>query len=132
MAMQIPESHRDLFEKRSFAHLATVMADGSPQVTPVWVDFDGHYVLVNSAKGRLKDNNLQRRRKMAIEIQDPNNPYRFLAVRGRVAEITEDGADAHIDKLAKRYLGADKYPNRRPGEVRRIYKIAPERVMASG
>jgi hypothetical protein len=89
-------------------------------------------VLVNSAKGRLKDNNLQRRRKMAIEIQDPNNPYRFLAVRGRVAEITEDGADAHIDKLAKRYLGADKYPNRRPGEVRRIYKIAPERVMASG
>lgn len=132
MAERIPETFLDLFKKKSFAHLATLMPDGTPHVTPVWVDYDGKYVLVNSARGRQKDINMVERPQVAIEIQDPDNPYRYLAVRGPVAEITEDGADEHIDKLAQRYLGVEKYPNRQPGAVRRIYKIAPEHVITNG
>ena len=127
MANQIPDTFRDLFQKKTFGHLATVMPDGSPQVTPVWCDFDGTHVLVNSAKGRVKDKNMRRTPKVAISISDPDNPYRYLAVRGEVVDVTEAGADAHINKLAKRYLGQDVFPNR-PGEVRVIYKIRPERV----
>ena len=112
---------------RRFAHLATLMADGSPHVTPVWVDYDGQHILVNSAAGRQKDLNMERRRRVAIEIPDPDNPNRYLAVRGTVVEITEDGADAHLDGLARRYLGRDRYPAswRFPGEVRRIYRSRP-------
>ncbi len=130
----IPESHRDLFafEKRAFGHLATLMPDGSPQVTPVWIDFDGTHVLVNSARGRQKDRNMRRDPRVAIEVSDPENPYRYVQIRGRVVEITEEGADAHIDRLAKKYRGLDRYPNRRPGEVRVIYKILPERVTVFG
>ncbi|HEC22282.1 MAG TPA: PPOX class F420-dependent oxidoreductase [Chloroflexi bacterium] len=132
MSEHIPDSFKDLFEKRAFAHLATLMPDGSPQVTPVWVDYDGEYVLVNSAKGRVKDRNMEARPQVAIEISDPDNPYRYLEIRGRVVEITEEGADAHIDRLAQKYLGVEKYPYRGPDEVRRIYRIAPEKVVAQG
>jgi PPOX class probable F420-dependent enzyme len=132
MANTIPESYRDLFEKPAFAHLATIMPDGTPQVTPVWCDYDGTHIRINSAKGRVKDHNMRRNPRVAIEIMDPDNPYRYLAVRGRVAEITESGADAHIDVLAKKYLGQDRYPYRRPGEVRVLYKIRPERVSSMG
>ena len=125
---RIPEKYLDLFQKRSFAHFATVMPDGTPQVTPVWVDYDGQYVLVNTAKGRQKARNVERDAKVALDILDPDNPYRWLAVRGQVAEVTEEGADDHIDKLAQRYRGVAKYPNRRPGEQRIIVKIAPLRV----
>ena len=128
---KIPPSHRDLFEKRAFAHLATVMPDGSPQVTPVWVDYDGQYVLVNTAKGRQKARNVERDAKVALDILDPDDPYRWLAVRGQVAEVTEEGADEHIDKLAQRYRGVAKYPFRRPDEQRIIIKIAPARVTHS-
>lgn len=128
----IPENFKDLFSKKAFAHLGTVMPDGSPQVTPVWCDFDGTHVRINSAKGRVKDNNMRRNKRVAIAIMDPDNPYRYLAVRGVVDEITEQGADAHIDSLAKKYLGQDKYPYRRPGEVRVLYKIRPERVFSMG
>ena len=128
MAATIPEEFKDLFTKKAFAHLATLMPDGSPQVTPVWCDYDGTYILVNSAKGRVKDKNMRRNRKVGITIVDPENPYRHLAMRGEVAEITEQGADSHIDKLAKKYMGKDKYPLRQPGEVRVIYKIRPDRV----
>ena len=126
----IPRDFLDLFEKATFAHLATLMPDGSPQVTPVWVDYDGRHILINSAAGRQKDLNMEKRRQVAIEIPDPDNPNRYVAVRGSVVEITEEGADAHLDRLARRYLGRDKYPDsyRFPGEVRRIYKIAPSRV----
>lgn len=132
MSATIPESHLDLFEKRAFAHLATVMPDGSPQVTPVWVDYDGRHILVNSAKGRVKDRNMEARPQVAIEIMDPDSSYRFLAVRGHVVAIEEEGAVAHIDKLAKKYTGRDTYGNLQPGEVRRIYHIQPESVVASG
>ncbi len=123
----IPASHLDLFKKKAFAHLATVMGDGKPQVTPVWVDYDGQHVLINTAEGRLKDKNMQRDGHVALSIQDPDNPYRYLEVRGRVVERTKAGADAHIDAMARKYLGQDKYPFRQPGEVRVLYKIVPER-----
>jgi PPOX class probable F420-dependent enzyme len=126
MPETIPENFRDLFTKRAFGNLATLMADGRPQVTPVWCDFDGTHVLVNSAKGRQKDCNMRRDARVAIAVSDPDNPYRYLEVRGRVVEITEQGADAHIDRMAKKYFGVDKYPNRQPGEVRVLYKIQPE------
>ena len=125
MAGVIPEKYVDLFSKKAFANLATVNPDGTPQVTPVWVDYDGTHVLVNSARGRRKDKNMETNPAVALSILDPDNPYRYLEVRGRVAEITEDGADEHIDKMAKKYLGQDKYPGRQPGEVRVLYKIQP-------
>ena len=132
MAVTIPDPFRDLLTKKAFASLATVMADGSPQVTPVWFDFDGTHLRVNSAKGRVKDRNMRRNGRVALSILDPENPYRHMAIRGRVEEITEAGADAHIDSLSKKYLGKDRYPNRRPGEVRVIYRIRPERVSTMG
>jgi PPOX class probable F420-dependent enzyme len=127
-AKVIPESHVDLFTKKAFAHLVTLMPSGQPQVTPVWVDFDGHHVLINTAEGRQKDKNLQRDPRVAFSMLDPENPYRYLEVRGRVAERSHKGADQHIDAMAKKYLGKDKYPFRQPSEVRVIYKIEPEHV----
>ena len=132
MAATIPEKFKDLFTKVAFARLATSMADGSPQVTPVWVDYDGTHVRVNSAKGRVKDKNMRRNKRVALSIQDPDNPYRYLEVRGEVVDITEEGADAHIDALAKKYLGKERYPFRSPGEVRVIYKIRPDKISTSG
>jgi len=124
----IPDSHLDLFKKKAFAHLATLMSDGKPQSTPVWVDYDGRHVVINTAEGRQKDRNMQRNGNVALSITDPDNPYRYLEVRGHVVERTHAGADQHIDAMAKKYLGKDKYPNRQPGEVRVIYKVAPERT----
>ena len=128
MANAIPQEFRDLFDKKAFGHLATVMKDGTPQVTPVWCDFDGIHVRINTAKGRIKDKNMRRNPHVALSIQDPDNPYRFLSVRGEVVEINEKEADKHIDTLAKKYIGEDKYPFRRPGEVRVLYKIRPDKV----
>lgn len=127
----IPEDFTILFKKKAFAHLGTLMADGSLQITPVWIDYDGQYVLVNSAKGRVKDRNMEARPQVGISIQDPENPYRFISIRGRVVEIVEEGAREHIDALSKRYTGSDKYQGP-PDEIRRIYKIIPEHVVARG
>jgi PPOX class probable F420-dependent enzyme len=132
MPEAIPEKYRDLFQKRAFASLGTIMPDGRPQVTPVWCDFDGEHVIFNSAKGRQKDKNVRRDPRVALAIIDPENPYRYLEIRGRVVEITEDGASAHIDKMAKKYLGVDKYPYGQPGEVRVIYKVTPEHTTVMG
>ncbi|OGK83284.1 MAG: PPOX class F420-dependent enzyme [Candidatus Rokubacteria bacterium GWC2_70_16] len=128
----IPEAFKDLLEKKAFASLATLGADGAPQVTPVWFDWDGTHIRVNTARGRVKDRNLRRNGRVALAVMDPDNPYRYFQVKGRVAEITEAGADGHIDALARKYLGKDIYPFRQPGEVRVIYKIAPERVQTMG
>ena len=125
-------SHRDILDKKGFAHLATVGKDGRPQVTPVWVDFDGTHVRINTALGRVKDRNLRAHPQVALSIQDPDNPYRYVQIRGRVAEMTEQGADAHIDSLAKKYLGKDKYPNPQPNEKRVLVKIVPEHVQTMG
>lgn len=132
MAVAIPEQYLDLFERRAFADLATIMADGSPQVSPVWLDFDGTHILVNSAKGRVKDRNIRRDGRVALSLLDPDNPYRRLQIRGRVVEITEEGADELIDKLALKYLDLEKYPYRNAAEVRVIYKIEPLHVSAAG
>lgn len=132
MAEAIPDKYLDLFRKKAFASLATLMPDGRPQVTPVWCDYDGSHVIVNSAKGRRKDLNMRAEPRVSLAIIDPDNPYRYLEVRGQVTEITEAGADEHIDKMAKKYLNADKYPNRRAGEVQVIYKIKPEHCTSMG
>jgi PPOX class probable F420-dependent enzyme len=128
----IPDKYVDLLQKKAFAQLATLMPDGSPQVSPVWFEYDGKHILVNSAKGRVKDRNMRRDARVGLDILDPDNPYRHLSIRGRVVDITEKGADEHIDKLTKKYINQDKYPYRGPGEVRVIYKIEPENAHTMG
>jgi PPOX class probable F420-dependent enzyme len=129
----IPDKFLDLVtKKKAFANLATVMADGSPQVTPVWIDYANGVLRVNTAKGRTKARNMQTGARVALVIQDPDNPYRYLAVRGRVKRMTEAGADAHIDALAKKYTGQDRYAHRAPGEVRQIYEIEPTHTNTLG
>src|SRR3970282_541972 len=128
MSEKIPPAFRALLSNPAFAALATLMPDGSPQVSPVWCDIEGDRVVVNSARGRVKDRNIKRDPRVALSIQDPENPYRYLGLQGRVVEITEKGGDEHIDRMAKKYLGKDKYPFRQPGEVRVLYKIEIERA----
>ena len=123
----IPDKYLDLLQlKKAFANLATLMPDGSPQVTPVWLDYAGGAIRINTAKGRVKARNLKVGSPVALAIMDPDEPYRYLQVRGRVRRVVEEGADAHIDALAKKYLGKDKYPFRQPGEIRVIYEIEPK------
>ena len=127
--VDIPQAFRDLLDgKKAFANVATVMSDGSPQVTPVWFDTAGGKVRINTAKGRVKSRTMRDGAKVAMAIMDPDNPYRYIQIRGTVTRVTEDGADAHIDKLAKKYLGQDKYPYRQPGEQRIMFEITPEAV----
>jgi PPOX class probable F420-dependent enzyme len=125
----IPAEFLDLFEKRALAYLGTVMPDGAPQVTPVWIDFDGEHLLVNSAQGRQKDRNMRRDPAVGVTIQDPDDPYRYLAVIGRVIDVTTTGADDLIDKLARKYTGQERYPWKKAGEVRVIYRIAIDKVL---
>ena len=124
----VPHSHLDLLtdEKRALVFLGTVMADGSPQVTPVWFNTDGDYFYINTARGRVKDRNLRARPAVALTISDPDDPYRYIQVRGRVVEFTEDGAKDHMDKLSYKY--EDKPWNLPPGQVRVVFKIQPERI----
>jgi PPOX class probable F420-dependent enzyme len=128
----IPEKFADIFQKKTFAQLATLMADGSPHVAPVWIDYDGQHILVNTAKGRVKDRNMRRDPRVAMDLLDPDNPYRHISIRGRVVDITEKGADEHIDKMAKKYIGQDRYPHRTAGEVRVLFKIEPEQAHTMG
>ena len=128
MAAAIPDEAKHLFENKDFAHIATLNGDGSPQVSAVWVGLDGDNVTFNTAEGRLKTKNLQRDERVAISIAASENPYENLIIQGKVVEMTHDGADEDIDALAKRYLGADSYPFRQPGEERVIVKIAPQKV----
>lgn len=125
MASLIPDKFLDLFRKPAFAHLVTLMPSGAPQVTPVWCDYDGQHVLINTAIGRQKDKNLQRDGRVALSILDPENPYRYLEVRGKVVERTEKGADESIEQLSHKYLGKP-YPFRQPGEKRVLYRVKPE------
>jgi PPOX class probable F420-dependent enzyme len=129
----IPDQYLDLVDRKTtFAHLATIMPDGTPQVTPVWFDHAGGAIRVNSARGRVKDRNMKEGAAVALSILDPDNAYRYLQIRGRVRGVTETGADAHIDSLAKKYLGKDKYPYAKPGDVRLIYEIEPKSVSVIG
>lgn len=130
--VELTDTARALIEGQNFGHLATLMPDGSPHVSPVWVDHDGTHVLVNSAEGRVKVRNVRRDPRVALSVANQQNPYQMVTIRGRVVEMTHDGADAHIDKLAKKYLGQDTYPFRRPEEQRVILKIAPEHIAGWG
>ncbi len=136
MATTIPASHEDLLTTDVFVTLATVQPDGQPQCTVVWIDYDGENVLVNTARGRQKDRNLDRRTMATVLAVDPEDPWRWLEVRGQVVESTEEGAVAHIHELARRYTDQDSYYGGfRPAELaqketRVIYKIKPTRVNA--
>ena len=125
---EIDDSTIQLLTGKNFAFVSTLMKDGSPQITPTWIDFDGNTILINTAEGRTKQKNVSRDSRVAISIVDQNNPYHMVTIRGKVTEQTSKGADEHIDKLAKRYLGVDKYPFRSPTEKRVIIKVAPENV----
>jgi PPOX class probable F420-dependent enzyme len=124
--INIPDNFLDLLrQKKAFANLATVMPDGSPQVTPVWFDFQDGIIRVNTAKGRVKARNMREGVPVALSIMDPDDPYRYIQIRGRVKRVNEAGASAHIDLLTKKYLGQDKYPYAQPGEVRMMIEIEP-------
>jgi PPOX class probable F420-dependent enzyme len=132
LTMRVPESHRDLVDdsKRAFAVLATLMPDGTPQATPVWFDVEQGLVWVNTTRGRVKDANMGANPAVALAVLDPDNPYRYLQFRGRVVEETEQGAREHIDRLAHKYRGIDKYPSTDEQETRVIYKIQPTSIFA--
>ena len=126
---ELNEKAKRLLSEPNLAHLATLMPDGSPQVTPVWVDLAGERVLINTAGGRVKERNMRRDPRVAISIVSSSDPYDRVSICGRVVEIRDgDEADRHIDKLAKKYLGVDTYPNHRPEEHRVIVEIEPESV----
>ncbi len=120
---------RKLFEDKNFVFLSSLMKDGSPQVTPTWTDIENGYILINTAIGRIKQQNMSRDPRVALAIADQNNPYDMVTIRGKVIEqISGDVAEEHIDKLAKKYIGKDKYPGRSPGEKRVLFKIKPEKI----
>ena len=124
--MALDDKARKLIEGKNFAHLATIRSDGSPHVTPVWIDLDNDLVLVNTAEGRVKERNVRGDDRITISIADQENPYDYVQIRGRVAEVTVEGADDHIDKMAKKYLGKDEYPWRSSDEQRVLLRIKPE------
>lgn len=125
---QIPDAATHLLEGKHFAHVATLMEDGSPQVTPVWIGREGDLVTFNTVKGRLKEKNLKRDPRVAISIVDADNPYVPLVIQGEAVEITEEGADDDINAFAKRYLDEDVYPFRQPGEERIIVRVKPDKA----
>jgi len=126
----LPDAVKKLIEGKTFANVATIMPDGSPQVTQTWVDHEGDLVLVNTFEGSQKSRNVRRNPKIALTVTDPSDPFNVAVIRGRVKEVTFDGAEAHVDRLAKKYFGVDKYPGRVPGMKRVLIKIEATRVMA--
>ncbi len=132
MTATISPGFAALLREPSYCEIATLMPDGSPQITQVWVDTDGQHILINTSDNRQKTKNVRRDPRVAVNVVDPKNPYRIASVRGRVVDITTEGATEEIDRLAFKYLGQDKYPFLQPGEVRVIFKIAPEKINAMG
>ncbi len=127
-ADRIPETFADFFIRPILAHMATVMPDGSPQVTPLWIGYADGLLLVNTIVGRQKDRNLSQRQRVALDMVDPDDPYRYLQVRGEVVEATLEGAEENIDQLALRYTGAP-YLRHDPNRPRKLFKIRPTRVI---
>jgi PPOX class probable F420-dependent enzyme len=125
---EISEPVANIIKQRNFAFFATLSKDGSPQVTPTWIDIDDTTILINTAEGRIKQRNVSRDPRVSISLVDEENPYSMVTIKGRVIEQTNDGADEHIDKLAKKYLNIDKYPGHSPSIKRVILKIKPEKV----
>ena len=132
MPATISPGFHKLLQEPAFCQLATLMPDGSPQNTQVWVDTDGEHILINTAQGRQKERNVQRDPRVAVNVVDPTNAWRIGMVRGRVVEVTTDGADELIDQLVKKYLNEESYPFRRPEEVRVTLKILPDNINEIG
>ncbi|MFO0580563.1 MAG: PPOX class F420-dependent oxidoreductase [Polyangia bacterium] len=132
MANVLSEQQINLIRGKNFAYIGALSEDGSPQVTPVWIDWDGENIVFNTEKKRAKTKNLQSDPRVAVCISNSENPYQYVEVRGQVVGMTEEGADEHIDKMAKKYMGKDKYPFHKPGDVRVIVKIEPQKVFAMG
>ena len=132
MADTLSTKARELIARPVLASLATLNPDGSPQITPLWIDLDGDHVVFNTAQGRVKARNLEKDARVAVSVIDPDDPYNVVALRGTVTEVTTDGADAHIDALAKKYLGVDSYPMRREGEVRIRVTVRTDRIAMQG
>lgn len=132
MANVLSEKQVNLIQGKNFAHIGTLSDDGSPQVTPVWIDWDGQHILFNTEQKRAKTKNLQSDPRVAVCISNSENPYQYVEIRGRVVEMIEEGADAHIDKMAKKYMGQEKYPFHKPGDVRVIVKIEPLKASGMG
>lgn len=132
MGVAIEGRGRELLEARNFVHIGTIEEDGRPYVVPVWFDLDGDLICVNSAEGRRWPRLVRREPRVALNVLNLENPYEYVMIHGRVVEDTHEGADAHIDALAKRYLGVDEYPARKPGEQRVIFKIEPEWIHVRG
>jgi PPOX class probable F420-dependent enzyme len=131
MAIALPQSVKKIMEDKAYGHVVTLGAGGKPQVSMVWMDVDGDDVLFNTAEGRVKPKNLRGNPRIIISVQDRNDPQSHIVFHGK-ATVTEAGADDHIDKLAKRFLGADKYPFRRPGEKRLIVRVKVDRIGGYG
>ena len=129
---ELPDEAKELLRKPTLAHVATLMADGAPQSSPVWIDVDGDVVTFSTKEGRLKPENLRRDPRVAISAVDPDEPTRQVLIRGRVTEITTEGAAEQADELTKKYMGIDKYPFDQPGDVRLRVRVEPERVMFRG
>jgi PPOX class probable F420-dependent enzyme len=128
----LPEPLKEMLQDRVFVHLATLMPDGSPQVSPVWVDLDGDEILINTAQGRVKDRNMKRDPRVALSVTSAHDHYRAYMIRGHVTGHTTSGADAHIDRLSKKYLGLERYPRRMAGEVRVIFRIRADAIGSMG
>jgi len=132
MAATISPGFQKLLREPAYCEIATLMADGSPQITQVWVDTDGEHILINTADGRQKARNVRRDPRVAVNVIDPANAWRLGSVRGTVTDITTEGANENIDRLAFKYLGQEKYPFHQPGEMRVILKIRPDRINEQG
>jgi PPOX class probable F420-dependent enzyme len=132
MSVRIEGHAEELLKGKNFAHVGTLRADGSVQIAPVWVDVEDGRPVLNTAEGRAWPRNLERDPRITLEVQNMENPYEYVEIRGRVAERTHEGADEHIDSMAKKYLGQDEYPYRQPGEQRLIIRVEPEYVKVMG
>lgn len=132
MAVELTDAQKAVIDGKNFAHVATYFPNGTVQVNPVWIDRDGDTIKINSAEGRAKVKNLREDSRITLEVNNHENPYEYVEIRGRAIELTHEGADDHIDALAKKYMGVDSYPLRKEGEVRVTIKIEAEKVLGMG
>ena len=132
MAATLNDKQKSLLTDKNFAYIGAISEDGAPQVTPVWIDYDGTHVIFNTEKSRAKTRNLEHDPRVSVSVSNAHNPYEYIEIRGRVVEMTAEGADAHIDKMAQKYMGKEKYPFGKPGDVRIIVKIEPIKVLGMG
>jgi PPOX class probable F420-dependent enzyme len=128
MAVTLNDKQKKLITDKNFGHIATLNKDGSPQVSPVWIELDGNYLVVNTEQKRLKTRNIKRDPRVAVSIQNAENPYQYIEIRGRAVEVTDNGGFEGIDRLSAKYTGQEKYPGNAPGDVRIVIKIEPEHV----